>query len=260
MHTAHEHRGPLCSIASSWFVWRGGIAAFAVVIVLSILRAAPQSSPPSPGNQVSFKAETNLVLVPVVVRDAQGNALANLRQEDFQLFDNGKAQAIASFSIEETSGRLAGDRSLQDAGEPRAAGPANAALMAIPEHFVALMFDDLHILDPADLLFVRRAAAKFVETLKPTDRLAIFTTSGPLYADFTSDRAKLSEALSKLQKGAPPSFATSSVEERTREVVLQCDEIVRRMSTLPGQRSLIVIYQVCRSMGIIGRPCRRPGD
>jgi VWFA-related protein len=200
------------------------------------LTSAAQSPPSFPGGQAGFKAETNLVLVPAVVRDADGNALANLSKDDFQLFDNGKAQEIASFSIEETSGRVAGDRKLLGTGEPPSAAP-----IVIPEHFVALMFDDLHILDPADLLFVRRAASKFVETLKPADRLAIFTSSGPLYADFTSDRTKLSEALSKLQKGAPASFATSSLEERTRQVLLHCDEIVRRMSSLPGQRTLVVI-------------------
>ncbi len=182
--------------------------------------------------QVSFKSESNLVLVPVVVRDAAGNAVGSLHKENFELFDNGKAQAIASFTVEETSGRIANDRSL---------GAATEAPMVIPDRFVALLFDDLHLVDAADLYYVRRAALKLAGTLKPTDRVAVFTASGPLAVDFTSDRTKLDQALTKLQKGAPEAFAMMSLEERTREVIERNDEIIRRMSKLPGHRSIVLI-------------------
>ena len=46
---------------------------------------------------VSFKATTNLVMVPVVVRDSKGPAVGDLKQEDFQLFDRGKPQVITRF-------------------------------------------------------------------------------------------------------------------------------------------------------------------
>jgi hypothetical protein len=38
------------------------------------------------------------VLVPVVVRDSHGRPVAHLTKDDFQLFDKGKRQDIASFS------------------------------------------------------------------------------------------------------------------------------------------------------------------
>jgi len=41
----------------------------------------------------------NEVLVPVVVRDAQGHAVGNLTKDDFQVFDNGKPQTISGFTI-----------------------------------------------------------------------------------------------------------------------------------------------------------------
>src|SRR5580658_9662437 len=117
-------------------------------------------------NEVTFKAETDLVLVPVVVRDAQGNAVGNLHKEDFQLFDNRKPQVITKFALEDTAAQVAEDRSVS----ARGAEPAQAAPMAIPDHFVALLFDDLHMKiddlsgknagyvgDYSDLVYVRDA-------------------------------------------------------------------------------------------------------
>ena len=54
----------------------------------------------------TFKARVNLVMVPVVVRDKQGHAVGGLHQEDFQLFDKGKPQYIARFSVEKATGRM----------------------------------------------------------------------------------------------------------------------------------------------------------
>ena len=48
----------------------------------------------------TFKVKVNLVEVRVVVRDAQGHAVGNLKQEDFQLLDNGKPQIISRFTVE----------------------------------------------------------------------------------------------------------------------------------------------------------------
>ena len=69
--------------------------------------APPPQTPAKSGAEMAthdepalFKARVNLVIVPVVVRDRQGKAVGNLKQEDFQLFDKGKPQYIARFSME----------------------------------------------------------------------------------------------------------------------------------------------------------------
>src|SRR5215469_6771442 len=49
----------------------------------------------------TFQVKVNLVEVRVVVRDPQGNAVGNLKQEDFLLFDDKKPQTIARFAVEQ---------------------------------------------------------------------------------------------------------------------------------------------------------------
>ena len=225
---------------------------FAAAVFLSAPIAWAQSAASSAENQneVRFKAETDLVLVPVVVRDAKGNAVGNLRKEDFQIFDKRKPQEITKFAVEETSGQVVEDRSVSGSKRP----PANAAAMTIPEHFIALLFDDLHmksgpgnIGDFGDLVYSRDAALKFLDTLQPADRMAVFTTSGEVMLDFTFDRAKLKEALLRIRAAMPnPAIASAcqiqrDIENQSRAVVMRSGDIVRRMSRLAGQRTVVLI-------------------
>ena len=146
-----------------------------------------------------LRAQRNLVLVRVVVRDANSHEVGNLRQQDFQLFDNGKLQTIAHFSIERPSSgnpspaALAGQKPRPDAGPDHPGAPV------LPQRFVALFFDDVH-LKFEDVARVRDAADHYLTArLTPEDRSGIFTSSGQGILDFTNDRERLHEALSRLQ-------------------------------------------------------------
>jgi VWFA-related protein len=163
----------------------------------------PQSSAElaSRDEPTTFKVNVKLVVVRAVVRDSQGHAVGNLQKEDFQVFDKGKPQVISQFEVEQpgTLAAKARQTSDQNSGEipgeePSNTGPAPAA----PERFVGYLFDDVH-LEFGDLAQVRAAAERHFSTLRPTDRAAIFTTSGQTTLDFTDDRAKLHEALVRLQ-------------------------------------------------------------
>jgi VWFA-related protein len=199
--------------------------------VLLLLCAAPL---PAQQTIPSFKAETNLVLVPVVVRDAKGEVVGNLSKDDFRLFDNGHERPITTFAVEETSGRAAQDRSVGD-------GPKSAPVV-IPEHFAALMFDDAHF-DTGryeDIVYSRNAALKYLETLQPADRVALFTSSGQYDVDFTADRSKIKAALMKIAPGQT-FFYGLRPEQVARLIIQQCEKIIHRMSLLPGQRTLVFV-------------------
>lgn len=199
----------------SCFLW------CAVWIVLGSAFARSQSASPhnSAGNPQSenkqdsteltsrdepttFKVNVKLVVVRAVVRDSLGHAVGNLRQEDFQIFDKGKPQVITQFEIEQPGTLIAKARQESEDksnDDPFGITPSSPGKVpAVPERFVAYMFDDVH-LEFGDLARVREAAERHFSTLRATDRAAIFTTSGQTILDFTDDHAKLHETLLRLQ-------------------------------------------------------------
>ena len=140
-----------------------------------------------------LKVTSNLVVVRVVVRDAQGKPVKGLRKEDFKLFDSGKEQSIEQFEVEAP---------VEPPSPPVAAhGPeqAHAALSAaLPGRFLALYFDDQYTSDN-DMVQVRKAADDYLAaSLQPADRVAIFSSEAML-SDFTSDPKQIHEALSRLR-------------------------------------------------------------
>jgi VWFA-related protein len=163
--------------------------------------AAEMSSHDTPA---TFRTKVNLVLVPVVVRDSHGQALGNLRKEDFQIFDKGKPQEITNFSVEKSGGRPIPTASTVSGPPPDADKPA-----VVPDRFVAFVFDDVH-LNFGDLVQARDAAERHLNgSLAPTDRAAIFSTSGRTTLDFTDDRAQIHETLARLR---PTPIARSGVQ------------------------------------------------
>jgi VWFA-related protein len=83
----------------------------------------------------TFKLRVNLVQVHVIVRDAAGKPVEGLRKEDFQLFDNGKLQPIATFGIEDAQSRK--ERMEAAARTQVSEAESPAATEALPERFMA---------------------------------------------------------------------------------------------------------------------------
>jgi VWFA-related protein len=174
------------------------------LVVLACFSAGPgqlsgqQGTPEiaSQDSSATFKAKVNLVSVPVVVRDREGRAIGNLKQEDFQLFDKGKPQVISKFSIEKTGARAA-EAASSGGSAANASNEEDGNVAALPQRFIVYLFDDLH-LDFGDLGQARQAALEHLSTLQPSDRAAIASTSGQTQVDFTDDRDKLQQGLTKL--------------------------------------------------------------
>jgi VWFA-related protein len=164
---------------------------------------APQNKETRPASSpAQIKVTVNAVLVPVVVRDAQGQSVGNLKKEDFQIFDKNKPQVITGFTIQK---RVVVE-SNQPSAEPAPGGlAADQPLAPTPHHpeaaakrFIVFVFDDMH-LSTADLMQIQKVATKFVDTsLTDADQAAVVSVSGAS-SGLTNDRAKLQDAILKLK-------------------------------------------------------------
>ena len=147
----------------------------------------------------TFKMEVqrNLVIVRVVVRDQRGNTVSTLRQEDFRLFDNGKAQPISHFSVETSAAKPAPESKAQRSpGSINGDGDeAEMTPQVTPLRYLGLYFDDVHA-GFEDLVRSRDAAEGYLKSsAHQSDRMGIFTASGQGQVDFTDDLDGIHKAL-----------------------------------------------------------------
>ena len=173
-----------------------------VVLVLGLELLFPSAQAQEPVNSPRLKVTSNLVVVRVVVSDTSGHSILGLHERDFKIFDRGKEQSIVHFE-EESSFQL--DKSTVVVHSPEqtsipmsseVSGPRVSPI--VPKNFLVLYFDNLSATD-MDLAAARNAAERYLSSsLKPNDRVAIFT-SEQLLADFTDDPRQLLEALGNLR-------------------------------------------------------------
>ncbi|MGH9453226.1 MAG: VWA domain-containing protein, partial [Terriglobia bacterium] len=170
---------------------------------LGTLRASPpqDSEPPEVSTAVTLPSfrlhvQKNLVLIPVVVRDAKGHTVGNLTKDDFQIFDNKKPQIISQFEIDRHGNPAPSKLPVQ--GQSPAGTLAKPAQPSIPQRYVALFFDDIETTF-GDLSQTRAAAIHYLSTAtNPSDRIGIYTTSGQVTQDFTADKDKIDATLNRL--------------------------------------------------------------
>ncbi|HEX3118878.1 MAG TPA: VWA domain-containing protein [Candidatus Acidoferrum sp.] len=144
----------------------------------------------------TFKVRVNEVLVHVVVRDELGKIIPNLKKEDFQLFDNRKPQSITSFRVETPESNAVRSQAVTTEN-PDGGPPTVTPVPTLPQRFVAIVFDDTD-LAMQDAASVHYAGQKLFDALPPGDRVGIFSTSGQVTVDFTSERLKLKDSLSRI--------------------------------------------------------------
>ena len=124
---------------------------------------SPLSSAQEPGPTLQVNVRS--ILIPVVVRDAKGHAIGDLKQEDFKVFDQGKPRRLSGFSLQQgapleaqpnTAAQTAGQA--QEAATPGSSGAA----AGVTQRVVVLLFDDRH-LSEGDLVQAKKAALQLLD-------------------------------------------------------------------------------------------------
>jgi VWFA-related protein len=164
--------------------------------------AAPSAAPAPLAELPVLRSNTNLVLVDVVVTE-HGNPVRGLTQEQFHIFENDRAQTIASFDEHwPAPGPATAARTLPLPPNVYNNIPVYAAASAVN----VLLLDGLNT-PMDDQLEVRRQMIQYLGKVAPGTSMAIFTLSSQLrmVEGFTTDAGELVKAIQGPKSGAMPS-------------------------------------------------------
>lgn len=196
------------------------------------IRSGPYKFP-----QATITVQANLVESGVTVRDAHGIPVSGFTAADFEIFDNGRPQDITFFSVQGTD-RTTAAPATHAAGTPTVA--SKPAIQSLPaSRSLALFFDDTHA-SMADCHRAVLAAEKVLAAAQPLDRIALFTGSGSVTEDFTTDREKLKAALARIK----PHWTRNQLDSCVTLDPYQAYSIANHLDPSEKQRA-IYLAEVC---------------
>ncbi|MCE5307416.1 MAG: VWA domain-containing protein [Acidobacteriales bacterium] len=236
----------------TWFARIGCIAAACTVLICQ--------EPPV------LRVTTRLVEVNVIVTDKQGRPVEGLTKDDFTVVENGKPQKIERFSVEKMHVISPPAEALPpdvytNRYELKGGAPSSATVILL----------DLLNTRVRDKAFARQELLKFLRgQLRPGDRVALYALDLQLHLlhDFTTDATQLIQRLDRFGTNAPASPDTHDLTapdvpdlrwKALAETTMQADQILsdmnavarvqrtagaleaiaRRVSALPGRKSLV---------------------
>ncbi|MGA8089907.1 MAG: VWA domain-containing protein [Terracidiphilus sp.] len=183
--------------------WKRKMAALAAICALALpggqIAPAQEAKGAGQDNYV-FKANAELVLTNVVVRDAKtGEFVRGLKQSDFKVLENGKPQQISTFDFQSVDMATPLKEATVMGLAAGVNGPGTkAAVVAKPEdllnHRLIVMFFDLTSMQPEDVDRCVKAARDFLTNkMQPADLVALVSLDQTLKVDqdFTSDKTAL---------------------------------------------------------------------
>ena len=147
------------------------------------------------GAPVIIRSNTRLVQVNVVARDKNG-PVADLKQEDFVIFDGKKPRKVASFAVETATSTIPGALTKL---------PPNVFMNSLqrasqtPTSVTVILLDGLNT-PITDQPYARNQVVKFLGTLHPEDRVALYAMSRAsidVLHDFTDDPQDLARMIKR---------------------------------------------------------------
>ena len=222
------------------------VLAGVIALASGLMAQEAQTAPPSSDAIATLKVETRVVLVDTIVTDKKGNYIRDLTANDFKVWEDGKEQAVTSFSREESN-----------------TDPTHA-----PRHYMVLFFDDT-TMEFGDQAKARDAAAKFIAAnAGPSHLIAIVEFGGMLRIaqNFTADPERLQKVVAGVKfstvspNGPSPDLASLNASQMSqpqalglpsmggleadfgaRSVFLALRNLAKGLSGVSGRKSVIML-------------------
>ncbi len=163
------------------------------------------AQPPPP----TFHVSTRLIQVNVIVNDKRENPITGLKPEQFTLFDQGKPQRVVYFSERTTRSDSAAQPAVANSFSNRPDEKTGAS-----GGVTVILFDSMNT-KLNDTMFARARVAKFLDSVRPEDRIALYALSTRLAVlhDFTDDAEALRRALDRFKSNDSYEARVTKFEE-----------------------------------------------
>src|SRR5262245_22325252 len=204
---SRERPGRLCAMYNprDMSLKMNGFWSTALLVALAAGVSAQQPAPARPAEGVivqekpTFKVQVDLVTNDVIVRDDKGNFIPDLKKEDFEVFEDGVKQDIASMTVV-TGGRVT--NVLAPPPPPPPEGiilPPTRPKNDVSGRIFLFFVDDLH-LQFHNTGRVRELFKKISKELVHEGDMFGIVSSGPssIAIDMTYDKNRLDEAIKKI--------------------------------------------------------------
>ncbi len=191
------------------------------LVIAAALAAAPRASqaptPAQPDRQmppVTFRVEVNYVEVDATVVDKKGGFVDDLKASDFQVFEDGKPQAVTSFGLV----RIPLERPEMPMFAKQPIEPdVQSNVRAFDGRVYLIVLDALHT-SPMYTPGVRSAAKRFIEnSIGANDVAAVVSTQGAAAQDFTGNKRLLLAAVDRFLGSALQSATLNKIEDLSRK-------------------------------------------
>ena len=155
----------------------------------------------------TLKVSSRLVIVDVVARNGD-HPVSGLKQGDFIVYEDGAPQTIHNFTphfAEETAAPA--DAATAELPPPPPGTLTNLPDTKVTDSITVLLLDAVNTA-PSDVVYVRREMLRFLKTLPPGRRIAVFALGQRLkmLQGFTADTSQLMAVLKKADATSPTSL------------------------------------------------------
>jgi VWFA-related protein len=210
-----------------------------------------QATPPAGDQKPTFQVQVNYVTTDVIARGDDGQFVSTLTKSDFEIFEDGVKQDVASFTLVH-GGRVI---NLQAPPPPPVEEgiilPAARPQTDTAGRIFLLFIDDLH-LDFRNTGRIRELFKKISKTLIHEGDMFGIVSTGPssLAIDMTYDRKRLDEAIKKISgSGLKPSDiiggpegaeGPTEVRYRAHVAFSTANDIVANLAKIQNRRKAII--------------------
>ena len=193
-----------------------------------------EATPTAEDKNFTLRVTTRLVDVGVVAFDKKGHPVADLKPEDFEIFDNGRRQALRSFSCPRIpSGKKAGASTSQPSNASAETVYSNRRASADDigsrnvriDNGVTILLLDAASLSWADLTWAREQMLGSLQALPANERVGLYVRSTgqfQILMEATADHARLASILRSWKPGGADVARAQEAETRNRQ---QFDEV-----------------------------------